>query len=174
MQRRTFLQSTLLTSFAAPLAAALRQERLDDAADLLAKSVASGQVTSAVLHVRQQAQSFTRAFGQAKSEQAPKDYRAGEQAEIAQAKAENRTAVAKQLGAMAGARDKGLGARDASALFESSKTFLTLRANAFLRSFAFQFIRSLSADLKPSVVREALRTAASRSFGVAVNEAEPG
>jgi LysR family transcriptional regulator, cys regulon transcriptional activator len=71
-------------------------------------------------------------------------------------------------------RDKGLGARDASMLFESSKTYLTLRANAFLRSFAFQFIRSLSADLKPSVVREALRSAASRSFGVAVNEAEPG
>jgi hypothetical protein len=60
------------------------------------------------------------------------------------------------------ARDKGLGARDASKLFESSMTFITLRSNAYLRSFAFHFIRSLAPHLTPSVVREALRTATSR------------
>jgi LysR family cys regulon transcriptional activator len=69
-------------------------------------------------------------------------------------------------------RDKGLGARDASMLFASSTTYLTLRANAFLRAFAFQFIRSLAPHLTPSVVREALRTAAARNFG-ATTSANP-
>jgi len=64
-------------------------------------------------------------------------------------------------------RDKGLGARDASKLFASSTSFLTIRANAYLRPFAFHFIRLLAPHLKPVVVRDALRRAASQSPGAA-------
>ncbi len=49
------------------LFAALRQERLDEAVDVLAKATANGTVTSAVLHVTQRDVSFTRHFGAAKS-----------------------------------------------------------------------------------------------------------
>lgn len=70
MQRRTCLQWGLAAAIGAPLAAALRQERLDEAADVLTRATASGQVTSAVLHVMQRETTFTRAFGQAGSEQA--------------------------------------------------------------------------------------------------------
>lgn len=55
---------------ATPLFAALRQERLEDAADVLTKATGSGQVAAAVLHVRQRDASFTRHFGKAGSEQA--------------------------------------------------------------------------------------------------------
>lgn len=67
MKRRTFLQGGLAATVATPLCAALRQERLDEAADVLAKAVSSGQVASAVLHVAQRDNSFTRHFGKAKS-----------------------------------------------------------------------------------------------------------
>src|SRR5262249_27755624 len=50
--------------------AALRQAQLDDAAGLLARAVASGQVAAAVLHAVQRETTFTRSFGAAKSEQA--------------------------------------------------------------------------------------------------------
>src|SRR5262245_49735030 len=70
MKRRTLLHAGLAAAFGAPLLAALRQDRLDEAADVLAKSVAGGQVTSAVLHVTQREASFTRRFGQAASDNA--------------------------------------------------------------------------------------------------------
>jgi CubicO group peptidase (beta-lactamase class C family) len=65
MKRRTFLQCGLVASMASPLLAALKQERLDDAIAVLNKSVASGQVASAVLHVTQRKTSVTRCFGNA-------------------------------------------------------------------------------------------------------------
>jgi CubicO group peptidase (beta-lactamase class C family) len=70
MKRRAFLQSGLAVTFGAPLFAALRQERLDEAADVLSKATASGQITAAVLHVTQRDASFTRRFGKAQSEHA--------------------------------------------------------------------------------------------------------
>ena len=50
--------------------AALRQEKLDEAAAVLTKATESGQVTTAVLHVVQRDQSFTRAFGKGAAENA--------------------------------------------------------------------------------------------------------
>ena len=47
--------------------AALRQERLDEAADVLARATAEGQVAAAVLHVVQREASFTRSFGKAQT-----------------------------------------------------------------------------------------------------------
>src|SRR5436190_209539 len=70
MQRRIFLQSGLAAACGTPLFAALRQERLDDAADVLARAVASGQVAAAVLHVTQRETSFTRHFGKAPTAEA--------------------------------------------------------------------------------------------------------
>lgn len=70
MKRRTFLQVGLAAAAAAPLSAALQQNRLDDAADVLAKSVASGQVKAATLYASQDGAEFARAFGQARDVQA--------------------------------------------------------------------------------------------------------
>jgi CubicO group peptidase (beta-lactamase class C family) len=70
MQRRTFLQTGVAAALGTPLLAALRQDRLEDAADVLKKAAASGQVAAAVLHVRQRDASFTRAFGKAQTAQA--------------------------------------------------------------------------------------------------------
>ncbi len=67
MKRRTFLQTGLAATLANPLFAALKQDRLDDAADVLAKATSSGQVASAVLHVTQRDVTFTRRFGKAAS-----------------------------------------------------------------------------------------------------------
>jgi CubicO group peptidase (beta-lactamase class C family) len=67
MNRRIFLQCGLAATIGSPLLAALKQERLDEAADVLAKATSSGQVTSAVLHVTQRETSFTRHFGKAPS-----------------------------------------------------------------------------------------------------------
>ena len=67
MLRRTFLQTSLAAACGTPLLAALRQERLDDAAEVLAKAASSGQVASAVLHVTQREASFTRHFGKVTS-----------------------------------------------------------------------------------------------------------
>jgi len=64
-------------------------------------------------------------------------------------------------------RDSALGARDASKLFGPSKAYITLRANAYLRPFALQFIRSLAPRLTPNVVRESLRSAVARGAGSA-------
>ena len=70
MKRRTFMQSGLAATLGTPLLAALRQDRLDGAVDLLAQATASGQVAAAVLHLSQRQFSFTRAFGRAPTEQA--------------------------------------------------------------------------------------------------------
>src|SRR5258708_843042 len=67
MKRRVFLQTGLAAVVGTPLFAALRQERLDEAADVLARAAASGQVSSAVLHVAQRETTFTRHFGKAQS-----------------------------------------------------------------------------------------------------------
>jgi CubicO group peptidase (beta-lactamase class C family) len=70
MKRRTFLQSGLLASVGAPLLAALREEDLAGASEVLAKATAGGQVNAAVLHVRTRDGSATQAFGQAQGEDA--------------------------------------------------------------------------------------------------------
>lgn len=67
MKRRTFLQCGLALACAPRLYAALRQERLDDAAEILAQATARGQVAAATLHVAQGETSFTRHFGKATS-----------------------------------------------------------------------------------------------------------
>jgi hypothetical protein len=53
MKRRVFIQSGLAAAIGTPLFAALRQDRLDEAADVLARAASSGQVASAVLHATQ-------------------------------------------------------------------------------------------------------------------------
>jgi CubicO group peptidase (beta-lactamase class C family) len=70
MKRRTFLQSGFAAAVASPLLAALKRERLDQAAEVLAKATANGVVTSAALHVRQGEAAFSRHFGDAKSNDA--------------------------------------------------------------------------------------------------------
>lgn len=70
MKRRTFLQCGLAATIGTPLLAALRQERLNEAVDVLTKATAGGQVASAVLHVTQRESSFTRRFGTAKTDDA--------------------------------------------------------------------------------------------------------
>lgn len=70
MNRRILLQCGLASALGSPLLAALRREQLDEAADLLARAVTSGQVTAAVLHVSQRETTFTRSFGAARSDQA--------------------------------------------------------------------------------------------------------
>src|SRR5437868_4786147 len=70
MTRRMFVQSGLAASIATPLLAALQKERLEEAAEVLARATAGGQVAAAVLHVTQREAKFTRAFGKAQSEQA--------------------------------------------------------------------------------------------------------
>lgn len=67
MKRRTFLQAGLTAAVGAPLLAALRQERLDEAAEVLTRATTQGQMAAAVLHVVQGQTTFTRAFGKAKS-----------------------------------------------------------------------------------------------------------
>jgi LysR family cys regulon transcriptional activator len=59
--------------------------------------------------------------------------------------------------------DRGLSARDASHLFEPSTTYITLRANTYLRRFAYDFIRSVAPGLEPEVVKAALRSPKSKS-----------
>lgn len=70
MKRRTFIQSGLAVSLGSPVFAALRQERLDEAAAVLARATAEGQIASAVLHVIQRETAFTRTFGKAQTEHA--------------------------------------------------------------------------------------------------------
>lgn len=70
MKRRTFLQASLVSAIGSPLLAAFRQDKLDEAANILAMSTASGTVSSAVLHVTQGTMSYTRRFGAAKSDDA--------------------------------------------------------------------------------------------------------
>jgi CubicO group peptidase (beta-lactamase class C family) len=70
MQRRNFLQCGIAAAFSQPLLAALRQDRLDDAAEVLSKAVAERKIASAVLHVTHRETVFNRSFGTASSEQA--------------------------------------------------------------------------------------------------------
>lgn len=70
MNRRSFLECGMAAAIGSPLLAALRQDRLDEAADVLTKATAKRVVASAVLHVIQREKSFTRWFGNAKSEHA--------------------------------------------------------------------------------------------------------
>jgi CubicO group peptidase (beta-lactamase class C family) len=65
MKRRVLLQCGLALACGTPLLAALRDERMEEAADVLASAVSKGQVSAAVLHVVQPKASFTRALGKA-------------------------------------------------------------------------------------------------------------
>jgi CubicO group peptidase (beta-lactamase class C family) len=68
MNRRTFLQWGLGTAWAAPVTAAVQQpDKLEVAADILARAVAAGQVHAAVLYVRHRGGAFIRCFGAARS-----------------------------------------------------------------------------------------------------------
>src|SRR5262245_24043035 len=67
MKRRAFLQVGLSATFGAPLLAAGRRDRLDEAAEVLDRATTEGQVTAAAMHVVQRDSTFSRAFGQAKS-----------------------------------------------------------------------------------------------------------
>jgi CubicO group peptidase (beta-lactamase class C family) len=70
MRRRTFIAGGLAAAWATRVSAALRKESFEEAADVLAKAVAGGQIASAVIHVAQGATAFTRAFGKVDSQQA--------------------------------------------------------------------------------------------------------
>lgn len=70
MKRRTLLKCGMAAAVGSPLFAALQRARLDDAANVLARATASGQVESAVLYASQGGDSFTRAFGKAQDEHA--------------------------------------------------------------------------------------------------------
>ena len=65
MNRRNFLHCGAAAILTTPVLAALKLERIGDAESVLAKAVASGQVSSAVLHVQQRQTSLTRCFGNA-------------------------------------------------------------------------------------------------------------
>jgi CubicO group peptidase (beta-lactamase class C family) len=67
MTRRRFMQSGLVFGLAAPVIAALRRERMDEAVEALVRATSQAQVASAVLHVVQREMSFTRSFGKAPS-----------------------------------------------------------------------------------------------------------
>jgi CubicO group peptidase (beta-lactamase class C family) len=67
MQRRTFLHGSLGTPLAAPLIAAVGQDKLDAAAGVLTKAAAQGQVYAAALYVRQGQSVFARSFGASNS-----------------------------------------------------------------------------------------------------------
>src|SRR5262245_32589023 len=70
MRRRTFLGKAMAIAAASPLSAALQRQRWDDAAEVLDRAVAVKQVDSAVLHVAQRGESYTRHFGKAASDHA--------------------------------------------------------------------------------------------------------
>jgi len=57
-------------------------------------------------------------------------------------------------------RDRDLGARDVSHLFESSTSYLSLRSNVYLRRFAYDFIEMVSPALDRRKIRRALHRSA--------------
>jgi CubicO group peptidase (beta-lactamase class C family) len=67
MNRRTFLQGSSAALIATRLAAAIEQQKLNEAAEILTRSVSSGQVEAAVLHVQQRDTIFSKAFGKAQN-----------------------------------------------------------------------------------------------------------
>ena len=70
MNRRTVLQCGLAASLGTPLWAAVQEERLDDAADVLRRATERGQVAAAVMHVAQGDTTFSHAFGKARDSNA--------------------------------------------------------------------------------------------------------
>lgn len=66
--------------------------------------------------------------------------------------------------------DRELKARDASHLFESSTSYVSLRRNTYLRRYVGDFIALLAPELTPDVVREALRR---HTEGAGGQRAEP-
>src|SRR5437660_4539290 len=70
MQRRTFLGTALAVANACRLFAAAREGRWDEAAAVLEHARAAKQVDTAVLHVVQKDETFTRHFGKAASDDA--------------------------------------------------------------------------------------------------------
>ena len=58
--------------------------------------------------------------------------------------------------------DAELKARDASHLFESSTTYVSLRANSYLRRYLFDFIALLAPELDAEVVRTAVQAGRAR------------
>jgi CubicO group peptidase (beta-lactamase class C family) len=67
MHRRTFLQCGAGIAVAPSLLAAVKQDKLDAAAAILAKAAAAGTIHAASLYVRQGKHEFARSFGAAKS-----------------------------------------------------------------------------------------------------------
>src|SRR5688500_7287728 len=67
MQRRIFLQGVLGAAVGSRLIAAVKQDKLDAAADELTKAVGNGQVRAGSLYVRHGEIVFARSFGAAKS-----------------------------------------------------------------------------------------------------------
>jgi len=67
MDRRTFLKSGLGAALSAPLLAAVKRDKFDAAAEVLAKAAAEGQVRAASLCVRHGKDLFARSFGEAKT-----------------------------------------------------------------------------------------------------------
>jgi CubicO group peptidase (beta-lactamase class C family) len=67
MRRRDFTLQFLALAGAAPLAAALQRDKLDEAAGLFAKQVEAGKLRATTLHVRQGSFTFRRSFGEAKT-----------------------------------------------------------------------------------------------------------
>ncbi len=70
MKRRTLLQAGLGLVVTHPLLAAMKQDKLDAAADLLQQSVNAGVIEAASLYVRQQHSVFSRCLGKATTEEA--------------------------------------------------------------------------------------------------------
>ena len=71
MDRRTFLAAGLGGALSTPLLGALGQGKFEDAAAVLAKAAAEGQVRGSSLCVRHGKDEFSRAFGTAASPDAP-------------------------------------------------------------------------------------------------------
>ena len=67
MTRRRFMHAGLAFGLGTPVLAALRRERMDEAVETLAQATGEGRVATAVLHVVQGGNSFTRSFGKASS-----------------------------------------------------------------------------------------------------------
>lgn len=67
MKRRTFLQASLGFALGTPLLAAVKQDKLQAAAEALREAAESGQVYAASLYVRHGSDVFARSFGAAKS-----------------------------------------------------------------------------------------------------------
>jgi CubicO group peptidase (beta-lactamase class C family) len=67
MNRRTFLHLGIGATLATPLLAALREDKLNAAAEALTKATGDGQVKGASLYVRQGEREFAKSFGTSKS-----------------------------------------------------------------------------------------------------------